>query len=84
MTMDSDTFVRFGAMARRMPLFLEGKNLNPRENRILIGRMASHLTYFQNTVPDGNENPDDQDEVLKGPWFSYPAGIGYVLRYAGS
>ncbi|KAF9000318.1 galactosyltransferase-domain-containing protein [Cyathus striatus] len=79
MTIDSDTFVRLGALARRMPSFLKSKNIKPREQPVLIGRMGEHLTYFMNTVPDGNEDPSLEDEYLKGPWFPYPSGIGYML-----
>jgi hypothetical protein len=67
-----------------MPIFMEGKNLNPRKDPILIGRLGAHRTYFQNTVPDEIDDPKDEDEVLKGPWFSYPSGIGYMLRCVAS
>lgn len=82
MTIDSDTFVRFVPLARRLPQLYEDKKVNPREDPVLIGRMGSHLTYFLSTVPDGNKDPNEEDEYVKGPWFSYPAGIGYMLRYA--
>ena len=78
--MDSDTFVRFVPLARRLPELYEGKQVNPREEPVLIGRMSMHLTYFVTRVPDGNEDPGEEDEVIKGPWFQYPAGIGYMLR----
>ncbi|PPQ69333.1 hypothetical protein CVT26_002565 [Gymnopilus dilepis] len=78
-TLDSDTFVRFGPLARRLPVLFGDKTIKPREDPLLIGRMGSHLTYFLPTVPDGNENAQDEDEFVVGPWFSYPIGIGYML-----
>ncbi|KAF8510873.1 hypothetical protein BU17DRAFT_55076 [Hysterangium stoloniferum] len=79
LTIDSDTFCRMTVLARSLPHLYAQKNLKPREKPILIGRMGSHLTYFQNTVPDGYENSQGQDEVIRGPWFPYPTGIGYML-----
>jgi len=79
LTIDSDTFCRMTVLARSLPRLYGQKSLKPREQPILIGRMGSHLTYFQNTVPDGNENPQDEDEVIRGPRFAYPSGVGYML-----
>ncbi|KAJ3530471.1 hypothetical protein NMY22_g8558 [Coprinellus aureogranulatus] len=78
-TLDSDTFVRFGALARRMPIILEGKNINPQNQSVLIGRMGGHLMYWENRVADGDKDARKEDLYLKGPWFSYPIGIGYML-----
>ncbi|KAF9000325.1 galactosyltransferase-domain-containing protein [Cyathus striatus] len=79
MTMDSDTFCRFNVMPRWMPELLNNENVNPRDKPVLIGRMANHLTYFQNRIPDGNKDASLEDEFVKGPWFQYPMGVGYML-----
>ncbi|TFK39094.1 galactosyltransferase-domain-containing protein [Crucibulum laeve] len=79
MTIDSDTFCRYGVLSRRLEHLYTDKDVKPREQPILIGRMGSHLTYFQNTVADGNKNATLEDEFVKGPWFPYPIGIGYML-----
>lgn len=36
--------------------------------------------YYENRVPDGNKDARKEDLYLRGPWFSYPIGIGYMLR----
>ncbi|KAH9479930.1 Beta-1,3-galactosyltransferase 6 [Psilocybe cubensis] len=77
MTMDSDTFCRFQALARRITH--TQPKLAPRTQPILIGRMGDHVTYFKNTVPDGNINEKDEDDYVRGPWYPYPLGIGYML-----
>ncbi|TFK32889.1 hypothetical protein BDQ12DRAFT_728236 [Crucibulum laeve] len=84
MTMDSDTFCRFGPLARRLPELLKEKELtlNPRVDPIMIGRMGSHLVYWQNRVPDGSKDLKEQDEYVKGPWYSYPSGIGSSLVHS--
>lgn len=46
----------------------------------MVGRMGKHQIYFQNTIPDGNENDADEDFFIAGPWYKYPIGIGYMLR----
>ncbi|KAF8903681.1 galactosyltransferase-domain-containing protein [Gymnopilus junonius] len=79
MTLDSDTFVRFVPLARRLPELYGDKKVNPREQPVLIGRMSQHLTYFIPTIPDGNTDPNDEDAFIRGPWFLYPAGIGYMM-----
>ncbi|KAF8991472.1 hypothetical protein BDQ17DRAFT_1370711, partial [Cyathus striatus] len=78
-TLDSDTFVRLGALARRLPVFLTGKNIKPREQPVLIGRMSVHWVHLLNTIPDGNKDPVDEDEYIRGPWYSYPMGISYMI-----
>lgn len=80
MTIDSDTFVRFSALARRLPMFINQKSINPQNQSVLLGRMGDHHTYFVNSVPDGNPDPRPEDTYFVGPWFSYPRGIGYMLR----
>lgn len=82
MTLDSDTFVRFSPLARRLSQLYGEKKINPRQEPLLIGRIGYHLTYFLPTVPDGNKDEQEEDEYVKGPWFPYPIGIGYMLRYA--
>ncbi|TEB20908.1 hypothetical protein FA13DRAFT_175354 [Coprinellus micaceus] len=79
MTLDSDTFVRFSALARRLPTFIQNKNINPQNQSVLLGRMGGHLMYYENRVPDGNKDSRLEDLYLKGPWYSYPIGIGYML-----
>lgn len=78
MTMDSDTFCRFRTLARRLRHAYP--ELKPHVQPILIGRMGGHLVYLKSTIPDGNENDSDEDFIMKGPWYSYPLGIGYMLR----
>lgn len=80
MSMDSDTFVRFGALARRLPTVLEGKNINPREDPVIVARMSPHWWHWLGTVSDENESTEEEDLRLDGPWYSYPIGIGYMLR----
>ncbi|GJJ06704.1 hypothetical protein Clacol_000899 [Clathrus columnatus] len=79
MNLDSDTFVRFGPLARRLPTVLKGKNVNPREDPIIIARMRPHWWHWVTTVSDQNQDSTDQDLRLDGPWYSYPIGIGYML-----
>lgn len=84
MNMDSDTFVRFDALARRLPTILEGKNTNPREQSVMIARMRGHYWHWLPTVSDDKINTTDvadEDLRLDGPWYDYPIGIGYMLRY---
>ncbi|KAF9000316.1 galactosyltransferase-domain-containing protein [Cyathus striatus] len=79
MTMDSDTFVRFGTLARRMPVIFN-EDVNPREQDIIIARMRGHDMYWINRVEDGNKDSDTkEDQFIRGPWFKYPVGIGYML-----
>lgn len=78
MTIDSDTFCRFQALARRVRHYYS--ELRPQEEPILIGRMGVHLIYLKNTIPDDNLGDADEDFVMKGPWYAYPSGIGYMLR----
>lgn len=78
MTIDSDTFCRLPALARRLAHVYP--SLKPTEEPILIGRMAGHLVYFENTVADGNLDDEQEDAYVKGPWYDYPMGIGYMLR----
>ena len=81
MTLDSDTFVRFEALARRLPVIMGNTTaVNPHEQSVMIGRMSSHLMYYENRVEDGNQDPEEEDLYLTGPWYSYPIGIGYMLR----
>ncbi|KDR67486.1 hypothetical protein GALMADRAFT_258063 [Galerina marginata CBS 339.88] len=77
MTLDSDTFCRLRTLVRR--LRHDYPEMKPREEPVLLGRMASHKVYFENTIADGNTNDADEDFSFSGPWFSYPAGIGYIL-----
>lgn len=78
MTLDSDTFCRFQVLARK--LRHEHPDFKPREQSILLGRMGQHLVYFENKVTDGSLNSTEEDLYIKGSWYSYPSGIGYVLR----
>ncbi|KAH9478080.1 hypothetical protein JR316_0010317 [Psilocybe cubensis] len=77
MTVDSDTFCRLGALARR--LRHEYPDIKPRNESIIIARMLSNLVYFENTVPDGNTDDDDEDHYVKGPWYSHPIGFAYLI-----
>lgn len=79
MTIDSDTFVRFGALARRLPTVLEGKNIDPRKDATMVARMGSHWWYWLGTVSDENKESTEEDLRLDGPWYPYPIGIGYML-----
>ncbi|KAH9479928.1 hypothetical protein JR316_0008524 [Psilocybe cubensis] len=72
MTIDSDTFCRFSALARRLQH--THPNLNPRKEPIMVGRMGNHKVYYQNTGSDDNE-----DFYIAGPWYKYPIGVGYML-----
>ncbi|KAF4610835.1 hypothetical protein D9613_006489 [Agrocybe pediades] len=77
MTMDSDTFCRFRLLAQRLRYIYPA--VNPREQPALVGRMGGHLVYYENTVPDDTEDDDAEDHIIKGNWYSFPAGIGYML-----
>ncbi|TFK38843.1 galactosyltransferase-domain-containing protein [Crucibulum laeve] len=79
MTMDSDTFCRFGALARRLPRYLADKYINPRTDPVLIGRMGAQYSYYINNVDDDNMDASQEDKVILGPWYSYPSGIGYMI-----
>ncbi|KAF9554340.1 hypothetical protein CPC08DRAFT_766796 [Agrocybe pediades] len=79
MTMDSDTFCRFRLLAQRLQYFYP--TANPREKPVLLGRMGGHLVYFENTVPDDTEDDNAEDHIIKGQWYSYPLGIGYMLSH---
>lgn len=78
MTMDSDTFCRFQNLARRLRYVFP--SLKPRDEPILVGRMSRHTVYYENTVPDGNDQADEEDQWVSGPVYPYPVGIGYMLR----
>lgn len=80
MTLDSDTFVRFGALARRLPSVLEGRNIVPRKQPVIIARMSPHSRYWLTSVSDNNKDTTEEDVYLEGPTFLYPIGIGYMLR----
>ncbi|TFK43901.1 galactosyltransferase-domain-containing protein [Crucibulum laeve] len=80
MTMDSDTFCRFTILVRRLSQLYGKKNVNPREQPVLIGRMGEHYTYFLDVMPDKDNATAKVDyDVLSGPWFPYPSGIGYII-----
>ncbi|TEB14811.1 hypothetical protein FA13DRAFT_1878351 [Coprinellus micaceus] len=80
MTMDSDTFVRFGALSRRLGLLLKERDVNPQTQSVLVGRMAAHRLFWENRIPDGStDDPWEEDLFLKGPWYDYPIGIGYMM-----
>lgn len=82
MMMDSDTFVRFGALARRLPTILDEKNINPREQPVMIARMSPHSRYWLTTVlPEDEGTIVGEDMHFNGPTYSYPIGIGHMLRY---
>ena len=61
-------------------MFVQNKNIDPQNQSVLLGRMGGHLMYYENRVPDGNKDSRLEDLYLKGPWYSYPIGIGYMLR----
>lgn len=82
MTLDSDTFVRFGALARRMPLLFQGRNIDPQNQSVLIGRMHRQNLYFDNHIRGPSGDSSEEDTRISGPSFEYPVGIGYMLRYA--
>ncbi|KAF4611242.1 hypothetical protein D9613_006478 [Agrocybe pediades] len=78
MTIDSDTFCRFHALVRRLQHLYP--KLKPRQEPIVVGRMNSHLVYWENEIADtGEESPAGEDAYFTGPWYSYPMGIGYLI-----
>ncbi|TFK31665.1 hypothetical protein BDQ12DRAFT_693758 [Crucibulum laeve] len=86
MTMDSDTFCRFPVLARRLQHLYGQKNIKPREQPVLIGRMSTQMIYYQSThsEKEGWEDRADRhgrgvDEMFRGPWYQYPVGIGYMM-----
>jgi len=79
MTIDSDTFCRFRLLAQRLQHLYP--MARPREKPAMVGRMGSHLVYFENTVPDDTEDDKAEDHLVKGRWYPYPLGIGYMLRF---
>ncbi|GJJ06869.1 hypothetical protein Clacol_001065 [Clathrus columnatus] len=81
MTLDSDTFVRFKALARRFSVIMKNhKNVNPREQAIMIGRMKYARTYWLNAmIDDEDANTLERDIEVYGPRYKYPVGIGYML-----
>ena len=78
MTIDSDTFVRFHTLVRRLHHLYP--TLKPRQEPIAIGRMQPHLMYWNSEVEDRDADPTSEDLYFKGPWYSYPMGIGYLIR----
>ncbi|KAF4618672.1 hypothetical protein D9613_009796 [Agrocybe pediades] len=79
MTMDSDSFCRFRALSQRLRHVYA--DIKPRTEAVLLGSMASQHVYYTNTVPDGNSDDNEEDSHFIGPWYSYPAGIGYLMSY---
>lgn len=91
MTLDDDTFCRLPALARRMAADKVLSRKEPRKEPIIVGRSMSNWRYWVPTVPtkkvpggidetlEGHE--DELDLVVNGPWYEYPGGIGYMLRY---
>ncbi|KAF4616130.1 hypothetical protein D9613_011266 [Agrocybe pediades] len=77
MTMDSDSFCRFRALAQRLRHVYS--DIKPRTDPVLLGSMSVQHVYYINTVPDGNPDDNEEDPHVIGPWYSYPAGIGYLL-----
>lgn len=83
MTIDSDTFVRFKALSRRISYTFKNKTVNPRTQAVMIGRMKPYWYYWLNTVSDDEEGMKE-DTLIAGPKYQYPVGIGYMLRCAAS
>ncbi|KAF9555442.1 hypothetical protein CPC08DRAFT_765951 [Agrocybe pediades] len=77
MTMDSDSFCRLRALSQRLRhVYAEIKSQTV---PVLFGSMSSQHVYYINTVPDDNPNENEEDSHVIGPWYSYPAGIGYLM-----
>ncbi|GJJ08179.1 hypothetical protein Clacol_002387 [Clathrus columnatus] len=79
MTMDSDTFVRFRALARRFPVIFPDGNVDPRQQPIMIGRMKPHWFYWLTNVTDESVTINEEDTQIAGPKYKYPVGIGYIF-----
>lgn len=78
MTIDSDTFVRFTALSRRISYKLESQDLNPQKKAIMIGRMKPFRYYWVNAVSDDPEDETlKEDTLISGPKYQYPVGIGF-------
>lgn len=84
MTMDSDTFVRFKALARRIAYTFENQTVNPRTQAVMIGRMKPYRYYWLNAVSDDENGILKEDTLIAGPKYQYPVGIGYMLRCVAS
>lgn len=37
--------------------------------------------YWNSEVEDRDADPTSEDLYFKGPWYSYPMGIGYLIRW---
>jgi hypothetical protein len=89
-TADTDSFVRFAALARRLAT-LKPKLRKPREQRILWGQMLVANRHWRDSqgVPEEQkiESGDYEgqwysgDESYEGEWYSYPVGLGYLIRF---
>jgi len=80
MTIDSDTFVRFKALARRFPVLFPDRYVDPRQQAIMIGRMKPHSFYWLNNVTDESETTNEREDTqIAGPKYKYPVGIGYIF-----
>lgn len=80
MTIDSDTFVRFKALAHRFQSIFRDRVVYPREQAIMIGRMKPHSYYWLNMISEDEKTTLEEDGLIAGPQYSYPVGIGYILR----
>ncbi|KZV81850.1 hypothetical protein EXIGLDRAFT_730532 [Exidia glandulosa HHB12029] len=73
LTVDSDSFVRLAALARRMNHRHPGL-LNPRHDFSMWGVMMSKWFHWRKSV-DGVS----PDERYDGEWYDFPVGMGYLL-----
>jgi hypothetical protein len=87
--MDSDSFVRFAALARRLATIRPDLR-EPRKQSIMWGQMLpaewhwrdSHsITQEQRVQSTDKMQWYSGDEAFKSEWYSYPVGLGYLLRY---
>lgn len=75
-TVDSDSFVRLAALARKMR-YMRPDLLNPRTTPILWGDMMYNWRHWRKS-PD----PNLPDEQYAGDWYQFPVGIGYLMSSA--
>jgi hypothetical protein len=92
-TMDSDSFVRLAALARRSTSF-SSELRNPRTRSVMWAQMLSMDRHWKDSshVPVSqrlSRTAEDKrwwsgDESMHGEWYDYPVGLGYLIRCISS
>ncbi|KAF4616412.1 hypothetical protein D9613_008241 [Agrocybe pediades] len=80
MTLDSDSFCRFKALAQRLHQLYP--HLSPRTQPVLIGSMGYQSIYWNttsNTSSRQSSSTLQEDKWFIGPQYQYPVGIGYMM-----